>query len=373
MADDLSSLLSGADLTGFQDRITANDLYGLIGRSLASWQPNYQYMNGGESLLTSFGKAFAGGLLQNYAQNRAADQLSSVVNVLPQLSSDPLGVAAPEGVDSSAFNTLRGSAYLKKVAQENELSSILKKYTGMAKGEMLGKAQAFKELGIENPDDPSVKQKYEELKAAAEAANAGKKAMATKIGEIAGSQVAYGNTGQEDPESPIAKKVADMQNKFNALDEVKNFKYVQRLSTQLFETLKDPTAVDDPALAKMAVQLIEPGLSTTSGETAALAQSTSIPESWKSFVGKSLKGASGLPPEVRTGLLKLAKNSYGAYGKIYQQSFDQAKQEAARYGIEPSRISPIGDAPSFESFLGTKQLTPKEKALQKLKERGLLG
>lgn len=133
MGDDYLSLLSPNDLAGFNQSVQASDPYGLIGKSLMDWQPNYSSFNAGESALTAFGKAFMGGLMQNYAQNRAADQVSKVVNILPQLRSDPLSVAAPEGVDLGSFNMLRGSAILKnealketnKTKDENRISSLL--------------------------------------------------------------------------------------------------------------------------------------------------------------------------------------------------------------------------------------------------------
>lgn len=123
MADTLSSLLSGADLTGFQSSVAQRDPYGIIGSGLAAFQPNYQYMNAGESLLTSFTKSFASGLLQTYVQDRAADQLKSVVDVLPQLTSDPLKTAIPEGVDSSPFNILRGTAALNKASRDEQVKA----------------------------------------------------------------------------------------------------------------------------------------------------------------------------------------------------------------------------------------------------------
>lgn len=115
MADtDVFGLLGPSDLQGFSQRVEASDPFGLIGRSLNSWQPDLSRMNATESGITSFGRAFLSGLATNYAQNRASEQLSKVVNLLPQLGSDPYSVATPEGVDGSAFNLLRGSAILNK-------------------------------------------------------------------------------------------------------------------------------------------------------------------------------------------------------------------------------------------------------------------
>lgn len=162
MADDYLSLLSPNDLAGFNQNVMANDPYGLIGKSLMEWQPNYSTFNAGESALTAFGKAFMGGLMQNYAQNRAADQVTKVVNVLPQLRSNPLGVGAPEGVDLGAFNMLRGSAILKnealketdKAKDENRIASLLGAVLpDMVKGRTLSAKDALAIATSENPKD----------------------------------------------------------------------------------------------------------------------------------------------------------------------------------------------------------------------------
>ena len=160
MADDYLSFLSPTDLSGFNQNVMANDPYGLIGKSLAQWQPNYSTFNAGESALTAFGKAFMGGLMQNYAQNRAADQITKVVDILPQLKSNPMGVAAPEGVDLGAFNMLRGTAVLKneqekeilKSKDDNRIAALLNSVLpDMVKGRTLSAKDA---LSIATSKDP---------------------------------------------------------------------------------------------------------------------------------------------------------------------------------------------------------------------------
>ena len=117
MADDIYGLTS-ADLLGFQQGVQQSDPYGLAGRSIASWQPNTSTWSAGDTGVASFGKAFLSSILQGYAQQNAASQLASVVNVLPQLKSDPYAVATPEGVDSGPFNMLRGVSILKNAERE---------------------------------------------------------------------------------------------------------------------------------------------------------------------------------------------------------------------------------------------------------------
>jgi hypothetical protein len=117
--DDL--FLSPTDIAGFQQSVAGTDPYGISGRSLLSWQPDMSTWSPQTAGITSFAKAFLGGLLQNYARSNASNQLQSVVGILPQLQADPYNTAAPEGVNSDAFNLLKGTAIVKD-AERKELA-----------------------------------------------------------------------------------------------------------------------------------------------------------------------------------------------------------------------------------------------------------
>ena len=84
------------------------------------WQPDTSTWSPAESGITSFAKAFAAGLLQNYGQQRAADQMNSVIQVLPQLRSDPMSVVAPEGVSAGPFAALQGTAALNNYTMKQQ-------------------------------------------------------------------------------------------------------------------------------------------------------------------------------------------------------------------------------------------------------------
>ena len=115
MADsNLLSLLDTNDLLNFNNTVQQSDPYGITGNALSAWNPNTSTWSPTETGVASFGKAFLSGILGNYARQRAGEQLQSVVGALPSLRSDPYNTAVPEGVDSSAFNVLKGSAILKK-------------------------------------------------------------------------------------------------------------------------------------------------------------------------------------------------------------------------------------------------------------------
>jgi hypothetical protein len=157
--------------------------------------------------------------------------------------------------------------------------------------------------------------------------------------------------GGSDPESPIEKQVASLRTSFNELDEVKSYKYIRRLGTQLASVLKNPDAVSDQALAKMAVQIIEPGLSANKDETQALRDSPSVPATWKGTISKAISGGTELGPEIRTGLLNLMKSGFDARQKSYQETADLYKQETDRLNQPFERIS-LMKPTTFSGYTG---------------------
>jgi hypothetical protein len=119
--ESLLGTLSPIDLAQFSQTVQQSDPYAISGSALAQWQPNYSTMNAGQSAATAFARALGAGLLGNYAQNRTAEQLGKVVEILPQLNQNPMGTVAPEGVNSAAYNALRGNAVIRKAQRDAAL------------------------------------------------------------------------------------------------------------------------------------------------------------------------------------------------------------------------------------------------------------
>lgn len=307
-----------SDITGFQNQIAQNDLWKVAAAPVLQAKFDTSTWSPMQSFGVSAGQAFLGTLLNEIGNQSESRQLEKVASILPQLYANPLGTETPEGVDPKAFATLKlNTATRADSAKSGQLQKLL--------GDLMG----VKIAGLTEKEK-------------------------TKAG-LQGKQDFYG-VGIEDPESPQAKKVQELRDKFNALDATQNFKYVQRLSNQLVQTLKNPSAVADPVLAKMVIQFVEPKLSVNAGEAAGLAASASIPEAWKGIIGQALEGKSKLTSDVRQGLLDIASAAYQAHGKAFQKEFDLASGEAKRYGIDPTRISNI-DPSTFYDFTETKPLT----------------
>jgi len=161
------------DLSSFQNNVLASDPWNIAAKSLGSAQFDTRTWTPTEQVVAPFAKNFLAGILGQYARNDAADQLNKVVQVMPQLRSDPLNVALPEGVDESAFSTLRSNQVLKnletKAQQEASLQEALQK-VGIAgltkKSEILGENSAYSALGdvaLQNPSSPQYKANQDKI------------------------------------------------------------------------------------------------------------------------------------------------------------------------------------------------------------------
>jgi len=357
MADPFG-IITPSDLQGFSQRVEASDPYGIIGKSLNAWQPDYSQMNATESGLSSFGKAFLSGLAQNYAQNRAAEQLNSVVSILPQLSADPYNTPMPQGVDAGSFGLLRGGAVLNK--------QILDANSAAQRGADL------KDL----------------IKAIApEAIKTGAISMDQVLGAAKTGNLDQLTSGQQpdplkNPNSPQYKLSQDQQksldelrDKFNKLPEVQSFSQVQRAASAMAGALKDKGAPSDLELTRYAILMIEPGMAVREGEQQAVLKSSSIPDQWKGELNKSLENGTALSDTVRAGLKRLASRAYEAQKMGYEKALTYHQGLAEGRGLlgDGQSISYLGDAPSVESIFGENPTVPPQMSAidAELARRGL--
>lgn len=319
--ENLLALLGSEDLANFGNTIQQSNPYGIAGQTLAAWQPDYSTFSPAASGMTAFGKAFLSGLLGNYARNDTASQMQKVVGVLPQLQANPASVVMPEGVDPAAFSMLQGSSILKNlqrdaVEQETQRkfnSDLAMKLLGK-KAEILGENQAYSELGgtgVENPNSPQYK--------------------VTKDKE---------------------EKLITLRKDFNALDPVKNFAKASQAANALSGALRDKNKVSDQELVRYSILMIEPGMAVREGEQGAVANSQSIPEAWKGQLEGALNGKSVLGEDIRQGIRNLASRAYTSHKSLYDQAHDLYSKEATLQGLDPSRLSYIGNAPNAESVFG---------------------
>lgn len=325
-------MLNPNDLLGFTQQVRQSDPFGIAAQSLNAFQPDTRSFSAGELGATAFGKSFLSGLLGNYANQRANNQLSSVVQALPQLNSDPYGMSTPEGVDSGAFNLLRGSAILKNAQKQAVLGDERKTAVGDLLKSVLG----------------------EGVKAGTISPQAALKAIET--GDTSALEATDAtknpNSPQYKAQKDLDEKTSNLRKEFNALDPVKNFAKASQAATALAGALKDQSKVSDQELVRYSILMIEPGMAVREGEQGAVKMSQSIPEAWKNELNSALSGKTALGPDVREGIKNLASRAYGSHKGLYDQAYELYGKEAELQGLDPSRISYIGQAPDAASVFG---------------------
>lgn len=106
------------DLAAFQNQVFANDPYTIVGKGAGAWNPNITTWSPTERGVSSLIQGFLGGFGSGAGQQRALNQTQTVMGMLPQLSANPMGVQAPEGVNPLAFQALQQTAAVNKQARD---------------------------------------------------------------------------------------------------------------------------------------------------------------------------------------------------------------------------------------------------------------
>ncbi len=331
MAD---GFLSPADLDAFKAQAIANDPFALAGQGLLKTQLDTSTWSPTAAGVGTFAKAFLGGLMNNYAQQQANQQVSQVLGAMPQLRADPLGMTAPEGVDAGAFDMLRGRAALANEARQSALDQTL-----ASRGVFL--------------DSPELSERFGQI--------LGRQQAAQAKGQIQGQIQAWGQGDPSSiPDSPQFKlkqqgeeRLIGLRKEFNSLEPVKNFSKAAQAASAISGALKDTGKVADQELVRYSIQMIEPGMAVREGEQNAVAASQSIPEEWKAKVTSALEGKSQLGPEIREGLKRLAERAYSSHKGLYDQAFGLYGKEAELQGLDPNRLSYIGKPKEFSEIFSS--------------------
>lgn len=96
-----------ADIGQFEKTVQANNIYRQIAAPILGAQFNTGTWNPWTAFAVSAGQGLLGTGLNQLAQNNEASQLEKVAAILPQLYQNPNAIAAPAGVDASAFGGLK--------------------------------------------------------------------------------------------------------------------------------------------------------------------------------------------------------------------------------------------------------------------------
>lgn len=321
-AETLAALFGGinqsadaSDIDSFRKTLAANSMWRVAAQPVLNAQFNTATWTPGQIAGTAAGQAFLGAALNAIADRSEAAQMQKVASVLPSLYAKPENVEAPEGVDPEAFAGLKLSAMSR--GQKGSAATLAKL------------AQDLYGVGV-----------------------AEKTAAAQEKGKVEGRREAYGSMGMADPEDPAEQKLVELRNKLDASDASQNFKIVNRLSQQLANTMKNPSAVADPIIAKLVVQFAEPQRSAREGTAVALQESDSIPEQWKGTLAQALEGKSKLGDDTKAQLLQIAQAAYDAHANAFNSELKFTQSEGSKFGIDPSRFSSVGTPQPFQSVIG---------------------
>ncbi len=320
MADEIPGL-SPTDFAAFNQTVLQNDPYGIVGRSIASWQPDTTTWSPGTTAATAFGKAFLSGILNNYARQNAADQINSVVSVLPQLKSSPIGVVVPEGVDQDAFAALKGTAILKKSAadqvRENSLAEMIQKVriAGLTKkAEVLGENEAYQQMGEgaeKIPGSPAYEAKQDDLKLQ---------------NDLFGVERNLANDFQ---------KVAS------------DYKYKEQGLKALTKAYLDPAGTSDYELIRRAAQSVEPGLAVRTDDEKSLRGAASALGMSFEAVKAAVTGDTKLTSAVRAGIMRVAQRSFDATIDDFNTLRDNFITRAKAAKVSSEAVVPWGAAVPF--------------------------
>jgi hypothetical protein len=342
MADDT---LSTIDLLNFNNSVLQRNPYGIASQSIGAWQPQMQTWSGAEQGVGSFAKSFLQGLLGNYAQQDAANQMASVVGTLPQLASNPMGAVAPEGVDQSAYNLLKGSAMLKKQMREENIKSA---------------------LGV--TDDPGIQELISKVLVKRKA----DEAKGTIQGTLEGYGLGKGDNTTGAPGAELLPNSPQFLNKKRVQDEedaarnelLTGSKYpaVQKfnMTTTALSQLKDikdlNTASSDIPFATLFIGGLD-GSVVKEGEYARVAGANPLLAKFQNQIEGALNGTSTLGVDIKRQMYgELVKTQKGLHAAALLEAMPRVSTAKSR-GADPINVLPFPVDMKFDEGPGAPQVT----------------
>jgi hypothetical protein len=183
------------------------------------------------------------------------------------------------------------------------------------------------------------------------------KTAANEVAKIRGQNEGWGGDPLSNPDSPQskAKRAAasdeqGLRKEFQGNEVYTKFKTSEIGFKSLVEAHKDKAGTSDLELVRGAIQAIEPAMAVREGEAKAVEGSSAIPDQWKASLNKSLKGGTGLPPEVRDGIMRIAARRYEQYANEFNSQRTKYSGLADEYGYIPDRVVADPSAPAVESL-----------------------
>ena len=327
-----------------------------IGELLIKQSPQFDIK---DNLLAGLITGLAGGFAENRSNNYRSQQKDFASDVL--FSALQGGdVLRPEGMNASVFAPLEQTGKLfqldKKLAAEQAVKDLEQKKLEIALTE-IGKnpyrAEAIRQgLGLTKPQ-PLVKDASVEPDPTTKTSTIASpgRDFESYLKEYSGDEAMAKSAYETDLKRPkeLEDEFTSLRKEFEGKAEVKNYILADVGLKAMREAIKDPSATSDVELIRRGIQAIEPGLAVRTDDQTAVYESTSIPGAWKAQIVRALNGESGLSPEVRNGLLKIAERSHKELSTNFNQARDYYVGEARRKGI-------AGDVAEGISYMGKAQI-----------------
>lgn len=335
MATSLEQLLAGS--YGGTDSYLKKSPWAQAGAQIMQIEAPVAQTNA-QAFSIPFIQGLLGGGLMGYGKKQATEQAYQDYAKNPMLQGTYAADQMPEGwsADTGRADLLQGlvraeaerKAEAEKAKQQAKIEALLMQQGGMLSKDAEGRTAIVRIPGLGK----------------IQAELAGEKARAAKQAELMAEADSLGYSPKKEEETDKLRK------EFSSLPEVKNYSLVEKTGGIMAEALKDPSATTDLELTRYSILLIEPGMAVLQGEQSAVANSGSIPQNWKGQIDKAMKGESSLTPEVREGLRRLALRAFEGNKASYDKVLGFYKKQAGIRGIDPERISYLGDSPSSETI-----------------------
>lgn len=345
-SDALTQALSGA-MYG-----SANDPWGMAAQSFSAVTPALinPYQSTGSNIGIAVGGGLLAGLLGGLAENRTESKNLELLRAARTLNK-------AQGADRDAI--LESNPRLLQYAnamdiqqEQNRIESAQKQQDRLAealskRGEFFSPDGQVQQVFDPIEDEITKQSRLNDLELQQ------RKALVPILGEEEAHKITSANKAEADSLGYNPKQDAELtrlQKDFSSRDEVKNYSKVEIAAGIINKALEDDNAVTDLELTRYSIQVIEPGMAVREGEQAAVLSSGSVPEQWKGQMQKVLDGKSSLTPEIRQGLKSLAMRAYEGQKSQYDKALSFYQNEAKLKGIDPGRISYLGESTPSEKI-----------------------
>lgn len=306
-----------------------SDPFGIAASAIQAAAPllTSPYASSGRNAGYTAGAALLAGLLGGIGQNRVDSRNQEMFGQVQRGLNDP----SLWGSITQENPRLTGLANALMVDQQQRQAAANQKLQEKLQDKLLDQGKVYSGGSLTTLFDPT--------------ADAAAKAEAEAAAKIRGEMAGYGISAEQNPASPQYKAKKDtigisesLRKEFSGQDVVKDFKRAEIGLRSLAKAMQDPAATSDVEIIRAAIQAIEPGLAVRTDDQTAIAQSVSIPDSMKAELSRALTGKSGLAPEVRSGLMRIAARRYHEYASEFNQIRGGYKSIAERQKLNPDDV-----------------------------------